>query len=396
MRIVERERTHQPSATPDEGQAIIPEASRRGRRRRVGTVVLLAALLALAGSLVALLGGGGRVPPSVARQPGPEDSAGLLPTGPLVTLDLAGDLTVGPAGSLYVAAPQQHRILVKLPDGRFRVVAGDGRNGSLGNRGPALDAELSDPYDLTFGPNGDLYFVDSGRVKVINPAGSLATVAGDGMGAKGTPGQSSPAIPDGSPALSVSLGPRPHIALAVSGQLYLATSTQLLRLTNTGTLKTLTARRGSFGPPLPSTLDVNLFAIALDAHGDLDIAGFNGWGVWHVAHNGVATCLGYARASGGTLPLLVRGPDGAVYVGDGTGILRLAGTKLMEAYNLDVTVRGESFWPTSFAFGRDGVLYADEIPGGGGFEAHQQLLSFHAGRVQLLWEQENPTSRNIR
>jgi hypothetical protein len=52
-----------------------------------------------------------------------------------------------------------------------------------------------------------------------------------------------------------------------------------------------------------------------------------------------------------------------------------------------VTVHGEYFWLTSFAFGPRGVIYADELPGNGGFERHQQLISVTAGHVQLLWQE---------
>jgi hypothetical protein len=69
--------------------------------------------------------------------------------------------------------------------------------------------------------------------------------------------------------------------------------------------------------------------------------------------------------------------------------VRLGRTKLVSGYNLNVTLRGEYFWLTYFAFGANGVVYADDVPGGVGFEAHQQLVSVSHAHVSLLWEEEN-------
>lgn len=104
-------------------------------------------------------------------------------------------------------------------------------------------------------------------------------------------------------------------------------------------------------------------------------------------HGGDATYLGYARGSGGQTPDLVRGPGGAVYAADGGSIMRLGRSKLVMAYDLNVTVDGEYFWLTAFAFGPRRVIYADELPGHDGFERHQQLISFTAGHAQLLWQE---------
>ena len=67
--------------------------------------------------------------------------------------------------------------------------------------------------------------------------------------------------------------------------------------------------------------------------------------------------------------------------------MALGPAKLVAAYNLNVSVHGEYFWLTSFAFGPRGVIYADELPGNGGFERHQQLVMFAGGHAQLLWQE---------
>jgi hypothetical protein len=45
------------------------------------------------------------------------------------------------------------------------------------------------------------------------------------------------------------------------------------------------------------------------------------------------------------------------------------------------------FWLTYFAFGPDGTVYGDEIPGGSAFERLQQLRVVRDGRSSVIWQQ---------
>lgn len=179
-------------------------------------------------------------------------SAGALPNGPAVALGLAGPLAVGSDGALYVADVARDRVLVRVPGGRFRVVVGDGRVGFAGDGGPAVHAELSVVSDLVFGPDGALYIADGGRVRVVSRDGVIRTIAGDGrvprmLTLKGE-GRVPQLIANGTPALSAALGtPRSiarsgtplSIASSPSGQLYISTGSQILRLTTAGRLDTV-------------------------------------------------------------------------------------------------------------------------------------------------------------
>ncbi|WP_300603152.1 hypothetical protein, partial [Trebonia sp.] len=93
-----------------------------------------------------------------------------------------------------------------------------------------------------------------------------------------------------------------------------------------------------------------------------------------MAPGGAATYVGYDRGSGGTAPDLARGPGGAVYAGNGAAIVRVTPTRFVPAAELS-GVDGQYFWTMDFAFGPQGTLYADEIPGNLGFEARQELVS---------------------
>jgi hypothetical protein len=378
-----------PALPPDE-EALFPEA-RQLRRRRWTIGILVAVLVGGIVALVVLTVARG----DAARTAAAPSAAGVLPVGPFATLRVAGPLAVAPDGALYVADVAADRVLVRLPNGRFRVVAGDGRAGFSGDGEPAVRAELAAVSDLAFAPDGALYIADGGRVRVVSPAGMIRTIAGNGHGVFRPQ-----SIADGTPALSASLGSARalshsggplSIALGARGRLYISADWQILHLTATGRLDTVPEVIAS-GPLAGQPLN-SFGPIAVDARGNIDVAGVNGWSIWQVSRDApprdIANQL--ARRSGGDDSVLERGPGGAVFGEDGSTILRVDQNKLTPVFRFTHDVNGEYFTLTYFAFAPGGVVYADEIPGGQGygFEAHQQLLSVSGKRVSLLWQQPN-------
>jgi len=374
-----------PGLEPGE-EALFPEARRLRRRRwAIGTVVgiLLAGIVAL---VVLTVGRGDTV--ISAAGPG---ATGALPLGPVATLHVAGPLAVAADGALYVSDVAAHRVLVRLPDGRFRTVAGDGKAGFSGDGGPAVRAELAGPSDLAFARSGALYIADGGRVRVVGRDGVIRTIAGNGRG------RSPQTIANGTPALSANLGSAAalgrsgvplSLALAPGGQLYISTGWQILRLTATGKLDTVRTVMTS-GPYAGHPLG-GFGPIAVDRNRNVDVAGVNGWAIWQVSPDGAAREIGSAagaRRSGGDYSVLERGPGGFVFGEDGPAIERVEKDKLAPAFTFGKRVDGEYFWLTYFAFGPGGATYADEIPGGSAFETQQQLVSVKGSRVSLLWQQ---------
>jgi hypothetical protein len=127
----------------------------------IGTVSA-AALVGVVASIVATVASS-----SGARSPaGRSASAGVPPNGPLAMLNIAGPTAVAPDGALYVAddpgtgIESDDRVLVRVPHGRFRVIAGTGKRGFSGDAGPAVKAELSDISGLAVAPAGTLYIAD--------------------------------------------------------------------------------------------------------------------------------------------------------------------------------------------------------------------------------------------
>ncbi|MGI8712616.1 MAG: hypothetical protein ACR2NR_05405 [Solirubrobacteraceae bacterium] len=366
-------------------EALFEEARRLRRRRWTIRTAIVLVLVAIGAAVAGLTAAHGRAPTTRS-----DAATGALPTGALTSLRVAGALAVGPTGALYVADVARHRVLVRLSDGRFRVVAGTGVSGYSGDGGPALRAALSTVSELAFSPTGSLYLVDGGRVRVIDPHGAIHTVAGNGQPARH--------VDSGTPARTASLGTAhlnagPSIAVAPDGQLYIATSIQLLRLIAHDTL--ISVRDAATNGPVHGDLD-DLGHIAVDSHDNIDVSGVNGWSVWQVSPNGRAHEIGVgsgARQSGGDYSILQRAPDGAVYAQNGPTILRVTPHRLTTAFTI-AKVRRQYFWPTYFAFGARGETYLDEIPGDGGFEANQQLIAIRDAHITLLWQERNRGSRD--
>jgi hypothetical protein len=374
----------------DDIKVLIKEARRRQRLRYLA--IFLAAIIVLAAVIgrSALRGGpnsrDGATKNSPSRTP-------ALPMGRVVALDEAGSLAVGPSGVLYVAAPDEHRILARLADGKFRDVAGTGYSGYSGNGGKAIDAKLSDPTGLTFNAKGDLYFVDSGRVRMIGTNGVIESVAGDGSSSWPSNRNPTASVANQTPALRAAFHSVPSIAFGPGGTLYIATDTQLLRMTPDGRLDVIRTHRVSFGKVhgLPISLDEGIDTLAVAKNGGIYVSGFNGWGIWYVAPDGAATYVGNDRGSGGTFPDLANGPNGAVYAEYGASIARVTRRGLVPIDSF-VKVDGQYFAATYFAFSPRGPLYVDELPGNSGFEERQQLISDHAGKIKVLWTESKSTA----
>ncbi|HIF32068.1 MAG TPA: hypothetical protein EYG57_10935 [Planctomycetes bacterium] len=124
---------------------------------------------------------------------------------------------VGPDGGLYITEVRNHRVWrMDLKTKKIQCIAGNGTKGYSGDGGPAIAAQLNEPYEVRFDGQGDIYFVEMRNHlirKVSRATGDISTVAGTGeAGYSG----------DGGPALRARFS-RPHsIALDDDGGLYIA------------------------------------------------------------------------------------------------------------------------------------------------------------------------------
>ena len=123
-------------------------------------------------------------------------------------------LTIGPDGALYFCDIAFHVIRKVDREGRISTVAGSGKKGYAGDGGAATKALLAEPYEIKFDADGSMYFVEmvNNLVRKVDKTGTISTVAGTGQ--SGFSG-------DGGPAREATFN-RPHsIALDGKGTLFI-------------------------------------------------------------------------------------------------------------------------------------------------------------------------------
>ena len=129
------------------------------------------------------------------------DERGFIGDGGPATeaaLSLPWDVSVDGSGNLYIADSSNNRIRkVDAVSGIITTVAGNGERGFNSDWLPATAAQLNRPTGIDLDRNGDLYIADSGnyRIRVVDRWDYMYTVAGNGepgfAGDEGFPEQAS-------------------------------------------------------------------------------------------------------------------------------------------------------------------------------------------------------------
>ncbi len=154
---------------------------------------------------------GGAPLPVFSGDGGAATSAGLA---------LPGGLAADAAGNLFIADISSNRIRRVSPSGIISTVAGNGTKGFSGDGGPATAAALNlsgTHAGLAVDATGNLFIPDTTnhRVRKVDPAGTITTIAGNGI-----PGFSG----DGNPATTAGLNSPTGVAVDPAGNLYIADS----------------------------------------------------------------------------------------------------------------------------------------------------------------------------
>jgi trimeric autotransporter adhesin len=191
---------------------------------------------------------------------GPATSAEInTPTG----------VAVDALGNLYIADFMNDRIRKINPAGIITTVAGGGNNGS-GDGGPATSAKLRRPFGIAADRSGNIYFTGAdNRSRKVSVAGIITTVAGNG-----TPGYSG----DGGPAKLAELNNPEHLAVDASGNLFIADwgNRHVRKVDAAGLISTVAGNgnKGSSGDGGSALLaEFNYIGgLAVDASGNLYIA----------------------------------------------------------------------------------------------------------------------------
>ena len=217
------------------------------------------------------------------------------------------------AGNLYIADVNNSRIRKVNSAGNISTVAGDGTAGFSGDGGAATSARLRDPEGVALDGAGNLYIADRSnrRIRKVDSAGVISTVAGNGMAGFGG---------DGGAATSARLRDPESVALDGAGNLYIADwgNNRIRKVDSAGVISTVAGREQLSGPG----------GVALDAAGNLYIAEWGNNRIHKVDSAGVISTVvgsgtaGFSGDGGAATAAQLSGPDSMAL--DGAGNLYIA------------------------------------------------------------------------
>jgi len=162
-------------------------------------------------------------------------------------------VAVDRSGNLYIADYVMSRIRKVAPDGTVTTVAGNGTDGYSGDGGPASGAQVNDPEGVAVDGAGNLYIADTFNnvIRKVSAAGLITTVAGNGS--QGTSG-------DGGPAISAQLDYPSSLAVDGAGNLYIVDISGLREVAVDGTITHVVGATGVVGGAAVATdSDGNLY-----------------------------------------------------------------------------------------------------------------------------------------
>lgn len=202
------------------------------------------------------------------------------------------DVDLDAAGNLYIADTDNHRIRKVDPAGIITTVAGTTTNGYNGDGIAATSAQLSYPKGITHDPAGNLYIADwlNERIRRVDSSGIITTVAGTGT-AGGTG--------DGNLATLARLSSPLGLAFR-GGELFIADSlnNRVRKIDAAGKISTIagtgTAGFSGDGGAATSAMLSSPTGLSFDASGALLIGDLGNHRVRRVSGGTITTILGSA------------------------------------------------------------------------------------------------------
>ena len=241
------------------------------------------------------------------------------------------------SGNVYVADWFNNRVRKIDPAGTIVTIAGTGKRGYSGDGGPAVDAQLSGPSGVLVDSAGNVYISDAGnyRVRKVDSSGTIETVAGTGE-----PGS----LGNGGLAAEASLRYPRGLAMDASGSLFIADSGNhtVRRVSGAGTIMPFAGTGEPFdkrdGGPASMAQFGFPVSVAADAAGNVYVLDSNQ--VRKIDRDGMITTIagtgeyGYSGDGGPAIEAELRNPT--VLELDGVGNLYLAGRFSHRVRKIDV------------------------------------------------------------
>ncbi len=124
-------------------------------------------------------------------------------------------IAIDTAGNLYIGDSPNQRVRKITPAGIITTIAGDGTWGFSGDGGAATAARVNNPSGIAADRLGNIYIADNGnfRIRKINAAGIITTIAGTGI---------SGSLGDGGAATAARIFGPDGIAVDTAGNVYIS------------------------------------------------------------------------------------------------------------------------------------------------------------------------------
>ena len=209
--------------------------------------------------------------------------------GPATSAELSEGwgVAVDPNENLYIADSGNNVIRKVTSSGIITTIAGNGTAGSTGDGGQSTSATLNGPTKVALDAAGNLYIADTGgnRIRLLTPAGVISTFAGTGAASdSGNGGLATSASVDGPHALAIDAAGDVFIGDRLSS---------VVRMVNpAGIIQTVAGNgtagyTGNGGSAMAGEI-IAPYGIALDYTGNLYIADTSSIGPEHVIREVIA------------------------------------------------------------------------------------------------------------
>ena len=202
-------------------------------------------------------------------------------------------VAVDNSGNIFIADRGNHRIRKVTRSGVISTVAGNGQIGSSGDGGLAINAPFNSPNGVAVDNSGNIYIADTNnqRIRKVNSAGIISTIAGSGIQGFDGDGSANPALQQLDTPVGIFLDTTGNLLIADAGNHRI----RKLNLTS-GILTTIAGKGYGSGTP-DGTAAINSFlryptSVVADAAGNIYISNTSGNNVKKINTAGIMTNYG--------------------------------------------------------------------------------------------------------
>ena len=220
---------------------------------------------------------------------------------------------LSPAGNLYLADVLEFRIRKVNPSGIISTFAGTGTLGYNGDGILATAAQLNHPYDVASDNLGNVYISDAQnfRVRLVDTSGIITTYAGNGGGGLSV---------DGVAATATTINPS-GLAIDGLGNLYISEGNRIRKVNTAGIISTVAGTwvsgyTGDGGPATAAKIN-DVAGITLDNFGNLYLCDKSSNCIRKVSTAGIITTVagnGTAGYTGDGIPATAAELNGPEFV----------------------------------------------------------------------------------